>query len=209
MLWQALVEGWSESLDETLTEVDWLVERCFELDPVSGACNTLVGFASTVTGRREEGLRAWERALELTDLPAWHAWYSAALALAGRSEEALEQIAFAKESSPNDPALPDWLNFESRAHFAVEDYEKARAAALESIRLNSNGPYNNLANSYQFVAASCAHIGDTVAARSALEKALELRPDLSLEHMALIYSTADPEHGQRYLDGLRMAGLEE
>ena len=46
-------------------------------------------------------------------------------------------------------------------------------------------------------------------AQSALEEALQLLPEYSLENTRASLAAADPEFRERYIDGLRMAGLPE
>ena len=59
------------------------------------------------------------------------------------------------------------------------------------------------------LAASLAHLGELKEARSALEQAVRLRPALTLEVAGVWYAASSAEHRERYLEGLRLAGLGE
>ena len=131
------------------------------------------------------------------------------LAIIGRSEEALVHIEKAIQLSPRDPRLPHWWGSIAAAHFAGADYESAREAATRSIEFGTNEPLNTLATAYQVLAASQALLGRGDSATAALNEALRLRPNFGTEWVSLFYSTAEPEHRRRFLDGLRIAGLEE
>ncbi len=65
------------------------------------------------------------------------------------------------------------------------------------------------ADAYQMLAASLAHLGEMKEARSALEQAVRLRPALTLEVAAVYYAASSAEHRERFLEGLRLAGLGE
>ena len=58
------------------------------------------------------------------------------------------------------------------------------------------------------LAASYAHLGRVENAQAALVEAQSLRPGLTAEIFALLYST-NPDFRDRYLEGLRIAGLED
>ena len=59
------------------------------------------------------------------------------------------------------------------------------------------------------LAASLAHLGELKEARSALEQAVRLRPALTLEVAGVWYAASSAEHRERFLEGLRLAGLGE
>ena len=54
-----------------------------------------------------------------------------------------------------------------------------------------------------------AHLGHLDEAGDALDKALELRPELDEEWVAVALSSADARMRERYLEGLRVAGLKD
>ena len=59
------------------------------------------------------------------------------------------------------------------------------------------------------LAASLAQLGELKEARSALEQAVRLRPALTLEVAGVWYAASSAEHRERFLEGLRLAGLGE
>ncbi len=62
---------------------------------------------------------------------------------------------------------------------------------------------------YRTLAASYAQLGRLDEARAALEEELRLEPDLTLEKVRGQLRTSDPDFLERWLDGLRKAGLKE
>ena len=95
------------------------------------------------------------------------------------------------------------------AHFAAGRYQEARDACQFALSFNANDPSNTRAGTYQILAASLAHLGELKEARSALEQAVRLRPALTLDVAAVWYAASSAEHRERYLEGLRLAGLGE
>ena len=93
------------------------------------------------------------------------------------------------------------------AHFAAGRYPEARDACQFALSFNTNDSTNVRATTYLRLAASLAHLGELKEARSALEQAVRLRPALTLEVAGVWYAASSAEHRERYLEGLRLAGL--
>jgi tetratricopeptide (TPR) repeat protein len=92
--------------------------------------------------------------------------------------------------------------------FAAGDYEAASDAALRSTRLpqDINNPHTD---SYLLIAASLAHLGRLEEARAALDEAKKRRPALREELLSVYRRGASKDYQERYLEGLRLAGLRE
>ena len=67
----------------------------------------------------------------------------------------------------------------------------------------------DLAMGYRCLAASYACLGRDDEARTALQAVLRLQPEISVGHVRLNLSSADPAFADRFIDGLRRAGLKE
>ena len=110
---------------------------------------------------------------------------------------------------PDDVQLVHWLSAKALAYFAAERYEDACEAAREAVDLNTNELFNGRADAFLQLAASSAWLDREAQAHRALDDARELRPALN-EAVALAPLTAaDPDLRERYLVGLRRAGLED
>jgi TolB-like protein/Flp pilus assembly protein TadD len=98
-----------------------------------------------------------------------------------------------------------WQDSMARAYFAAEDYDKAvewgrKAAEFGTLDIELGAAYTSLAASY-------ALMGRGDEARKALAEAVRSRPDTNLRYHEIRYSIANAEHRDRYLRGLRLAGL--
>lgn len=207
---QAFLEGWWETPEEILAELDRVSESCLGVDSRAYSCQWTSGLSHLFAGRGEKAIAAMEQAVELGNgAPFLHGTLGLALAMTGSSEPALESIGRAIDLSPEDDFLTDWRSYEALAYFAAGDYEKAREAALKCVRSNANSAFNRIADGYERLASSNAHLGRMDEARQALQEAKRLRPGLRSQLVEAVLASADPDLRGRYLDGLRMAGLEK
>ena len=132
------------------------------------------------------------------------------LAVSGRTEEAIQIVEENMRLVPGHVSIPPyWLTTVARAHFAAERYEEAVQFAEKSIGYNYDDRWDTRAQTHEVRAASYSRLGRLEKARAALAETSKLGPRKSSEWVSLLYGVAEPEHRQRYLDGLRMAGLEE
>ena len=207
---QRLQEGWAESIDATLAEMERSARECLDLDYQSDGCHFAMATFHLVTGERDKMIGEMKRMLELSGYrPDSRAIYGFGLAVAGLSQEAIENLEEAIRHSSDDPELwrmHGWLGW---AHFAAGRYTEARDLTRRSLEYNANDEFNSRASNYQVLAASNAQLGQLDEARDALDEAKQLRPGLTSEWVSLMFSTADADYRNRVLAGLRLAGLEE
>jgi hypothetical protein len=84
------------------------------------------------------------------------------------------------------------------------DYERAVQVSLRAIQENPNfhAPYRPLI-------ASLGHMGKIEDARQRLVELRKLEPDFSVGWFRANYPPLPPDHADRYVDGLRKAGVNE
>ena len=104
-----------------------------------------------------------------------------------------------------DPALSELLRGKARAHFAAQRYEEAVGAAKQSVQQGPWGFYGWLD-----LAASQAQLGQLEEARLALHEAeARLGWTPTAAKLRQVCSYINPEVLDRWIDGLRKAGLKE
>jgi TolB-like protein/Tfp pilus assembly protein PilF len=129
-----------------------------------------------------------------------------ALAKQGRPAEAIPKLEQAIELSPDDRRLPRWLYYMAMAHFAAERYEQAAHWAKRALEHEASS--HTLAFAHLLLASSDAHQGRLGEAHESLDEALRLWPGVAVKwDLWSIFAVGDPALRDRYLDGLRKAGL--
>jgi tetratricopeptide (TPR) repeat protein len=124
----------------------------------------------------------------------------------GELEEAIAVLDKGMRLSPRDPWLCEFLRQKGRAHFAVRRYEDAVEYAKQSIATGRSflgAPWIDLA-------ASLAHLGHLDEAAAAFREG-EARWGWTQTEAELrrIFFYLDPDFLERWVDGLRKAGLPE
>ena len=107
--------------------------------------------------------------------------------------------------SPFDPSMSLWEHGIGMAHFLAGRDREAILWATKSLR--EIGQEN--ANTLALLAASHAFLGDTEEADKAIVRLRRVRPDWRISYLPDLRAVRRPEHQQRYIEGLRRAGLPE
>ena len=106
--------------------------------------------------------------------------------------------------SPRDLLRDEFELFYAFAHFQMGNYEEAADYAASAISLRPGHAYP-----YRVLAASSALAGDQKRATAALAEMLELTPGLNIAAATMQTVYARDNDRERFIDGLRKAGLPE
>jgi adenylate cyclase len=197
--------GWTGSAEESLDGANRAARRSVDLDPTNSAAHFALGMVCQIAGEPKEAIAATERAIQLIPSSSLaHSRLGTLLAIAGKPEEAMRALEKAMRLSPRDLLMWSFFYGVATAHFAAMRYEEAVDWAKRSIRENSRWT-----PSWSILAASYAHLGRTDEARRAVDELLRLNPESSLTDARMRSGPLDSDYHQRYLDGLRKAGLKE
>jgi TolB-like protein len=166
----------------------------------------LAGWAvSYLAHDREAGIAALDRALVLNvnsvqalRLSGWVRLHS------GYPRTAIEHFTRAIRLSPLDPRISYDFSGLGAAHMMTGDYDEAVKFGRQALR---EMPRNVVA--HRVVAASLALLGRTDEAAGAMRALLAVAPNFTMSHMRRFISYNDAEFVERYLRGLREAGLPE
>ena len=195
--------GWSDSRTRSAAELERSAQRCVALDTREAMCAVVVGFAHRIAGRTDEAVATYRRAIELNPSSAEaHYFLGSLLAFTGRPDEAIPNIETAIRLSPHDPLMSTYLGGMGISHFAAGRYE----AAVEWTERSASAKPRSL--NLGFLASGYAHLGRLDDARATVERLTRHEPGYTLADAERIFgATADPGLAERYLDGLRRAGL--
>jgi adenylate cyclase len=206
VLHEEVMRGWAAAPDEAIAEIERLTQRCVALDAQAFGCQQALAWFYRISGQPRNEVAAWERAVRSNPSAPWaHFGLAFSLALTGRPQESIPHAKTAMRLSPNDPSL-EWgcVLVMGWAHFAARQYADAVEWGQKAVDYRPD-----LAIGYRTLASSYAHMGQLDKARAALAEELRLDPNLTLAAVHSENPTSDPDFLQRWLEGLRMAGLPE
>jgi TolB-like protein/class 3 adenylate cyclase/Tfp pilus assembly protein PilF len=188
---------WSDAPELCLEQAVTLAQRSIELDPDDARGHAAFGYACLFKRQHDESLAAYQRATELNPNDAdVLAETGACASSCGDPKRGLELL---QRSMRLNPFYPDWYLWNlGEIHFDLGDYE-------ESVRTLSK--MHDKGQAYRLLAASHALLGDIAEAKHYGQQVLIAQPGFSLEHWRNIPPDRDPGPRERYLEGLRKAGL--
>ena len=167
------------------------------LDPDDYRAHWVLGRLYVHQGKHAQGLAEFDRALRINPNDAnLLANSGRALVYAGRAEEAVDRCKRAIQLNPN---CPDWYWWQlGFSYFHLGRYEDA---------LEAHERMTAPDQSHRLLAATYAHLGQLDEARHKAEEFMKLVPNFSIREWAKTESYTDPSELERYVDGLRKAGL--
>ena len=195
--------GWSESADQSIQEAAKAAEKAVAIDDRDAWAHTALGMVDLISRRHDDAIRRLKRAVQLN--PSLANAYGAlgqALTLAGECAEAVEQINKAIRLSPRDPFLVYWFAHLGMAAFAEGHYDVAYQWGAKVLQENPSFP-----GGHRLMAAIYGQLGRIEEAQAALKEMFLLMPGMTIDDVRKQVPFKDPIHMERYLDGLRKAGL--
>lgn len=197
--------GWTEVPAESMAEAERAAKKAIALDDRDAFAYTQLGAVERFQSKFEDAFASFEKALELNpNLAFAYGMFGYALAVAGDSERAVIQINKAIRLSPNDPMMPMWFGILAIAAFVAKRYGEAAEWARKAVKGRPD-----FAPIHRMLASSCAQSGKLDEARAAIGKVLEAAPHTTLGYVRQIPMFKNQSDMERYLDGLRKAGLPE
>jgi Flp pilus assembly protein TadD len=161
------------------------------------------GYWSMMERRTGESLAAFRRAVNLNpNSAAAHCYLSHGLAFSGQSDDAIAHGKEAIRLSPLDPEMAMILGGIAVAHYLAGRYAEAGRYSEELLRLRPG-----FHGAQRMRCASLAQTGQLDEARKFLAAVRLEQPQLSLDWIRASVPYQTPELMERFLDGMRKAGL--
>ena len=185
-----------------MAEASRAARKAIEIDVADAGAYEIVSFTSLFSKRLDIATVEIERAIELSPNSAQARSFCAGVyCFDGRPHEGVEQAKLALRLSPRH-----WSRFTFFHHLALclyssRDYVAAAQAATQVVALKPDYLYG-----HWHMAGSCAQLGQTERAQTALQEVLRLNPNFNrafVESVAPFRNTADLEH---FIEGLQKAG---
>jgi TolB-like protein len=196
--------GWVDR-DQGLLPGRQHANRAIALDDRDPWGHIALGYWAMMERRTEESIAAFRLAVKLNpNSAAAHAHLGRAFAFAGQDREAIEHCEEAIKLSPLDPDMALFLGGLALAHYAAGRYDEAARYATEAARLRPG-----FQGVQRMRCASLAQAGRVDEARLFLAATRREQPQLSIEWLRANMPQQTPELRERYLEGMRKAGLNE
>lgn len=197
--------GWAESMPEALAAAAEAGERAIATGDQDAQAYWAFGLAKRIARRFDEARRAMEKAIALNpNFALAHATLGGLLISQGDPESAITYVNKAMRLSPDDPTKPIWYLWLGGAAFVQERYADAIDWAEMALREFPELPAAN-----RLLAANLALSGRVEDAQDTIKRLLQYAPTQSIEYVKKIGLFDKNTDMDRYLDGLRKAGLPE
>jgi adenylate cyclase len=201
----AAVFGWTDSPDAAMARMSETARRAVASDEQDAAAHTSLGIHELFSGQHNNAIRRLLRAIELDPNSAFARGYlGTAYAFGGECDPAIQNLNEAMRLSPRDFLMVVWFMGSAWAYLSAEKYEQAADYAKRAIDCNPAFP-----DAHGVFAAASAYLGQMADARAGLDGFMQLIPGLTAEDKRLTRPFRRPADRERFLDGLRKAGLPE
>jgi TolB-like protein len=203
-----VIFGWSDDPERWLAEAKELAERAANLDENDAWVQCVLGLSKFTAKQPDKAIGHYRKAIALNpSFALGHGYLALQLAfVAGRTSEAIKEAETAIRLSPHDPELYHFFYAIGMAHFVAGRYDDA---ATWAERAESERPAGIGFGPLRLLASSYAHVNRLDDARNAFASVLEVTPRISATGIRKAIHFGQPEDLERYLDGLRKAGLRE
>jgi TolB-like protein/Tfp pilus assembly protein PilF len=189
--------AWTDAPQACLDAAVRLGLQAVERDHLDARGYAQLGYAHLFMKQQDASLAAYEQAIQLNPNDAdILADMAAAIRATGDTGRALELMQRAMRLNPFYPDVYLWVLGET--YFDLGDYEYA-VDTLHKMRNKSEG--------HRLLAASYAHLGKLEEARYHAQCVMSAHPNFSIEHWRNVPPDKNPEPLERFIEGLRLAGL--
>jgi adenylate cyclase len=195
-------QGFSKSPEESYKQALELNKKAIAMDDLDAENHSQLGWLYVLTGRQyDKALAECERGIDLAPNSASaRMWMAFVLTMAGRPEEA---VPYAEQALRLNPFAPGWWYRQlGTAYFVAGRYEEAIAAYKKSL---NHTPKDLVTHAYLTTAYSWA--GRHEEARAQAAEVLRINPSFSVEERGKAMPYKNQVDLDRYLEGLRKAGL--
>jgi adenylate cyclase len=198
--------GWTtEPIALAMERQGEAARRAIAADDSDAMAQTALAVYELFSNRHEDAIRRLTRATELDPNSSLARGYlGTALSFGGEPDRAIAALEDAKRLSPRDYLMVIWHTVDAWSRLHAERFTEAIACARQAIEFNPAFP-----DSHGILAAAAAHLGQRVEAQAGLAGFVQRLPGLTLSDRRLIRPFRRPADRERFLAGLRKAGLTE
>jgi tetratricopeptide (TPR) repeat protein len=202
MLLLSQLTGWNKD-ESTARQAAALAKRAAELDDSDPWARMALGYVALSMRRTDEAVEEFRQALELNpNFAAAHGYLGFALAMDGRSAEAIPHAERAIQMSPHDPQNAIFNTAIAVAHYLAGRYSEAVVFGRKALQQRTQ-----FTSGHRIYVASLAQAGQIDEAREALTRLKEVFPEMTIAWIEQ-YVPYTAGTMAKFLEGMRKAGLE-
>ena len=200
-----MVFGWGDGPVESHAQMGEAAHRAVAADDSDAMAHTVLAIFDLFSGRHEEAQRRLQRALDLDPNSMFARGYlGTSYAFGGDNKTAQPHLDEALHLGPRGPLVVIWHLCKGWAALTAEHYEEAIEFATQAGEANPEFP-----DIYAVLACANGHLNRATAARAALDQLLRRMPRLIASDERLNRPFGRAADRERFLEGLRKAGLPE
>jgi adenylate cyclase len=203
--YQTVIMGYTDDPQARLEEGLQAARQALQCDDKDAISYFAIGRIHMMQGDHDASIAALRKSIELNPCfaQAYHG-LGFALSLSGEFEESSRNMQKAVAISPRDPMLWAFTIVHALNYLLAGDNE----AALDWAQRTLQNPNAVGYWSHAVKAAALGNLGRTEEGRDAVAKAVEAKPDLSIDYLRTNLPTREAGGLEPYLHGLRACGLD-
>ena len=195
--------GWGDSWSHAMESGRRAARTGLRLDDRDAQIVRTVGLVNLYAKDHDQAKHDFLRAIDLNpDEAENYALLGFVIGLGGDYEGATTYIQRALELSPRDQFRATWYNHHAMAAAVVGRYQEAVDLSRTTLSHNPEFP-----GGFRTLAVGLAYLDRKVEANAAIRELLDRLPELNLKSAAEQLPFSDSASRDRYLEGLRIAGL--
>jgi TolB-like protein len=198
-------QGWAQDIAAILATAETLCLKAIEIDPDNA--EALGIYAHTCAWKKDfdAAVHYFDRSLRLNPNLAFIWVLSAATyCYIGEPVAALQRLERYRDLAPFDPYFSVYEAVYAIAYVFKGDYEQAALVARRAVKINPD-----FSAGYKPLIAALGHLGRAHEAKPYIAKLLSLERHFTIEHFGETYPIKRALDRQRYMRGLRLAGVPE
>lgn len=199
-------QGWAQDSARALALAQEHARRAINLDPDNAEALGIYAHVCAFLDKDfDSATYYFDRALRLNPNLAF-IWALSALTYSyiGEPDAALQRLARYRDLSPFDPYPYIYENPYTVAYTIKGDYEQAVIVGRRVVKGNPE-----FINGYKPLIAALGHLGRRREAKPYIDKLLSLEPNFTVRRFGKVYPFKHAADRERYMTGLRLAGVPE
>jgi DNA-binding SARP family transcriptional activator/TolB-like protein len=199
-------QGWSSDSGRAFAAAQDLAVKAITIDPDNAEALGIYAHVCAFLDKDfDSALHYFDRALRLNpNLAFIWALSAPTYCYIGEPDRALLHLERYRDLAPFDPYSRYWDIASAIAYTFKGDYERAIVIGRRSVKANPE-----FSNAYKPLIASLGHLGRRDEATPYVDKLRLLEPNFTVEYFGKVYPFRRPDDRERYMQGLRLAGVPE